>query len=174
MKAFFGFLFVLVLFAAGAHVATVAFFPSFAMNKAMERLTADGGRTNMIRHGGRTTSESRAVVRPAPDLTYSTCVFDLWRAPVQIRVSPSTSYWSLSLYSQSSDNFAVFNDRDYPEGVTVTLVRDGAAAPAGAAHVVHSPSRTGIALVRRLAPDAATFAAVDAARQGDACASLAP
>ncbi len=167
MKKALWFILTLIIVAGLAHWATVRAFPSFAMSQAMERLS--GGGVNGFAHAPRTTSESRAVVRPAPDLLYSVCVYDLWRAPVTITVTPGSGYWSLSLYDQRSDNFAVYNDETHPQGVTVTLVRAGAAGPADAALVVESPSRTGIALVRRLTPDDAAFAAADAMRQGDSC-----
>lgn len=170
MKKALWFLLTLVVAAAAAHLLMVQAFPRVAMNQAMERLSAGG--VNAFSHAPRTTAESRAVVRPAPDLLYSVCVFDLWRSPVTINVTPSAEYWSLSLYDQQSDNFAVFNDEAHPDGVTVTLVRSGAASPPEAGLVVESPSRTGIALVRRLAPDDASFAAADAARQNDRCAPL--
>jgi hypothetical protein len=79
----------------------------------------------------------------------------------------------LSLYDERSNAHAVFNDRDHPQGVTVTLVRRGAAAPPGAALVVESPSRTGIALVRREASTPEALAAAQAAQAGDACGSVA-
>ncbi|MBU6407445.1 MAG: DUF1254 domain-containing protein [Alphaproteobacteria bacterium] len=167
MKKSIGFLLTLIIAALAAHWATVTAFPRLAMSQAMERLGAGG--VNAVSHAPRTTASSRAVVRPAPDLLYSVCVYDLWQAPVIIQASPSPGYWSLSLYDQRSDNFAVFNDQTHPEGLSVTLVRAGAAAPPGAGLVVESPSRTGIALMRRLAPEEASFAAADAQRQGDSC-----
>jgi uncharacterized membrane protein len=170
MKKALWFLLTLVVVAAAAHLAMVQAFPRLAMNQAMDRLSAGG--VNAFVHAPRTTAESRAVVRPAPDLLYSVCVYDLWRSPVTISVTPGEGYWSLSLYDQRSDNFATYNDEEHPEGVSVTLVRAGAASPAGTGIVVESPSRTGIALVRRLAPDDASFAGADTARQTDVCATL--
>jgi uncharacterized membrane protein len=163
---------VLLMAAAGAHFAAIFAYPRVAMDRAMARLSDEGRTINQWRHSAQVTPEARAVVRPAPDLAYSACVYDLWRGPIRIAVAPSGAYWSLSLYDAASDNFAVFNSVSYPSGATVTLVRPGAAPPANAGVVLESATRRGIALVRRLAPDPDMFALADAARQGDVCGAV--
>lgn len=165
------FLVLAALFAAAfAHFATIAAYPTFATGVARERLSGGPEGVNQWRHAPRVTERSRAVVRPSPDLAYSSCVFDLWLGPVDIEVGPSEGMWSLSLYGRDGTAFAVFTDIDHPEGVSVTLIRAGAAPPPGAGITVQAPDREGIALMRRLAPDADAFIAAGAARQSDVCA----
>jgi uncharacterized membrane protein len=168
LKRALGFLATLLIAAGIAHLATIYAFPSFAMGRAMERLTT-GASANVMRAGPPVTAESRAVVAPSPDLLYSSCVYDLWRGPVAITVAPVAGYWSLSVYDARSNAHAVFNDREHPQGVTVTLVRSGAAPPPGAGVVVESATRRGIALVRREASTPEALAAAQAAQRGDAC-----
>ena len=76
---------------------------------------------------------------------------------------------SVSAFAANSDNFFVINDRQAPNGVDFTLVREGDAAPPGAVMIVESPSTRGIVLQRRIAPTEDRYALADAARQNDLC-----
>lgn len=163
-------LLIVLIVALAAHAATIAAAPYVIMDVAMKRIAGANG-VNAWRHAPRTDYRARTVVRPSPDLAYSSCVYDLTDGPVRVYVGAGADYWSLSLYAADSDNFFVVNDRAAPNGVDIMIVRQGQAAPDGAQAVV-SPSSRGIALVRRLAPSAEAFAAADAARQGDICARL--
>jgi len=152
-----------------AHVALVQAIPRVLMDKAIERISA--GSANVWRVADRVTPESRQIVRPSPDFAYSACSYDLSEGPVTIHVEPWSAYWSLSLYADNSDNFFVVDDREVREGVTITLVHQGRAAPEDAPRIVGSPSARGIALVRRLAPAPDDHALATAVARGDVCAA---
>jgi uncharacterized membrane protein len=153
------------------HFAVLLTFPSFIMSAAMTRVS--GGHYNAWRPGQRVTEASRAIVRPSPDLAYSTCVYDLSQGPVELRITPWRSYWSLSLYQDNTDNFFVVDDREAHDGADVIIVRPGMAAPDHTtAQIVQSPSTRGIALVRRLAPTLDDFTAATQNGRSDICASL--
>ena len=140
------------------------------MGVAISRLSEAGFNTWTL--APRITEEARAIVRPAPDFAYSACAYDLGRGPLRLHVGEWGQYWSLSLYADNSDNYFVLDDREVRGGVEIMLVRAGKPAPHGAERVVESPSRRGVALIRRLAPTLETYnAAADAAR-GDICAAL--
>jgi uncharacterized membrane protein len=160
-----------LLAGAIAHVALVQAVPRVLMDKAIERIAADGA--NAWRVAERVTPESRQIVRPSPDFAYSACAYDLSDGPVTIRVAPWSAYWSLSLYADNSDNFFVVDDREVREGVTITLVQRGRAAPEDSPRVVRSPSARGIALIRRLAPSPDDYAAAAVVARGDVCAATA-
>jgi len=140
------------------------------MGAAMERIGA--GAANAWAHAPRVTEASRNVVRPSPDLAYSACVYDLSHGPVRISAGAWDAYMSLSLYSANSDNYFVLSDRESPGGIEIVLVRNARDAPQGANQIVVSPSRRGVALVRRLAPTPDRFAAAEQARRGDICATV--
>ena len=112
-------------------------------------------------------------MRPSPDFAYSACAYDLSNGPVEMRVTPWSAYWSLSLYADNSDNFFTLNDREAQNGGDIMLIRRGSRAPETTDRVVESPSGRGVALIRRLAPTAEAFAAAGAASRGDICARLA-
>jgi len=171
MRKWLSFVLVVAIVAVASHLAVVIAMPRAIMNVAMKRLdaSAESAAPQGWRHAPRTTAESRGIVRPSPDLAYSACVYDLTDGPVSITMAPSVDYWSLSLYAANSDNYFTRNDRAAPDGVKITLIRKGGAAPEGAETIVESPSLRGVAIQRRLAPNAAAFANADAARRGDQC-----
>jgi len=152
-------------------------YPYIVMNAAMDRLSANGERQNVWTHAPRMTETARLIVRPSPDLAYSSCVYDLSDGPVQISVQPWGDYMSLSLFGANTDNYFTLNDRRMPQSGAVVIVRTADQSltetqQAAAFEVVESPSQRGIALVRRLAPSAERFAEAEAARERETCGSL--
>jgi uncharacterized membrane protein len=161
---------VALLIAVVTHIATIFATPNMLMDAAMKRL--GNGHYNAWRLGQRVTQNSRAVVRPSPDLAYSACPYDLSNGPVRIHAAPWSDYWSLSLYAANSDNYFVLDDREAQNGADVLLIRAGAAAPEReTARIVQSPSQRGIALIRRLAPTPDAYAAAAQVSRADACAA---
>ncbi|MEE2525969.1 DUF1254 domain-containing protein [Hyphobacterium sp. HN65] len=152
-----------ILLAAGVHAATIWYLPRLAMNTAMSRLEAQGAGLNTFIHVPPTDETSRRVVRPSPDLLYSVCLLDLSEGPVQIHVAGWGDYVSLSLFAGNTDNVFAVNESSGEGDIAVSVTNgDGADVDLG--------SERGIAIVRRLAPDAGRIAAADAARRsGDLC-----
>jgi len=89
-------------------------------------------------------------------------------------VATWNDYWSLSLYADNSDNFFVIDDREARNGAQITLIRRGRPAPDDAARVIVSPSRLGVALIRRLAPTPEAYAAAAALTEHDVCTAMTP
>lgn len=152
------------------HIGLVLVVPHFLMNVAMKRVSQNGQLVNQFAFGSRTTQNSRNVVRPSPDLAYATCAYDLTQGPLLIEAAPSPNqgYVSLSVFAANTDNIAVFDTRQSPDGIRFVLALKGQTTPAGA-RVVISPSARGIVLDRRLAPTAELFTVADQARRGDKC-----
>lgn len=161
--------------AAGAHLAFMFVYPNILMSAAMQRLSLDGA-VNVWRHAPRMTEEARLIVRPSPDLAYSSCVYDLSNGPVRISMQPWGDYMSLSLFAANTDNYFTLNDRAMAaNGVTVILHRADQnvdASQAAGAELVESPSARGIALIRRLAATPERFADAERARGQEVCAAL--
>ncbi len=156
------------------HVALVLAVPNVLMRVAMNRISENGAAINRFQFGDRTTQNSRGVVRPSPDLAYSSCVYDLSDGPLLVSAAPSPGqgYVSLSVFAANTDNVAALDSSQYPQGIRFVLAMPGQAAPVGE-RVIQSPSARGIILDRRLAPTAEKFAEVDKARRADSCAPLA-
>jgi len=157
--------------AAVGYVLTMNAIPNIIMGVAIKRVSQDEKAFNVWTHGPRTTETSRAIVRPSPDLAYSSCAYDLSKGPVRITVNPWTDYYSLSLYQANTDNSWVKNDREVGgKAIDVLLIsKDMKVKVQAGTDVVTSPSERGIALVRRLAPTADAFAKAAASRQSDVC-----
>jgi len=165
-----------ILFAAAAavgHVGLVLAVPHVLMGVAMKRLSENGQQVNRFVFGPRTTQHSRGVVRPSPDLAYSSCAYDLSNGPLLVEAAPSpdAGYGSISVFAANTDNIAVFDSGQNPNGIRFVLARQGQQAPAGE-KVVISPSNRGLILDRRLAPNAELFAKADQARRADKCTPL--
>jgi uncharacterized membrane protein len=145
--------------------------PSFLMGAAMAKLDKAG--PNRFFHGPLSTDESRAIVRPSPDLAYSSCPFDLSKGPVLIAVAPAPApYWSLSVFDQRTNVAFVRNNRDSRGGaIRIVVARDDQPVPPGIEAVRLNDDR-GIALVRILVERRAGFAAIDQARRASVCRAL--
>lgn len=171
----------LMLGAAMGHAAVLLTAPRSAMNSAIERIHASGLDFNEIRHAARVGPESRRVVRPAPDLAYSTCLFDVGEAPVRFRAPPPSGYLSLSLFAMNTDNFFVRNDQHRPNmPIDVVLMKSGMrvtdtlrAALPEATEFVEAPSERGIALFRTIVPTPEDWVRIDDERRRATCTSLA-
>lgn len=165
-----------LLFAAAAavgHVGLVMATPHALMRIVMNRASQEGAAVNQFQFGPRTTKDSRGVVRPSPDLAYSTCVYDLSNGPVRVSAAPTPGqgYVSISVFAANTDNVAVFDTTQKPDGIEFVLAREGQQTPPGT-EVVISPSDRGIVLDRRLAANDELFAAADQARRGDKCEAI--
>ena len=154
-----------VLVAAATWHATLVATPFALMRVAMNRLGASG-RVNAFTHGAPTRAESQFVVRPSPDLLYSTCVFDRSIGAVLVDVAAIPDhYWSVSIFDARTDVAAVRSDRDTGGApARLALVAPGAAAPAGYEAVPLEHAR-GIALIRILVAGEADYRAIDPLRQ---------
>ncbi|PQA86386.1 DUF1254 domain-containing protein [Hyphococcus luteus] len=154
------------------HLYTVRAFPRTEMDKVIERVGRDGERVNTLVHAQPITNASRNVVRPSPDLIYSICVYDLSDGPVYLEMTLNEYYSSLSIFDNDTNNFFVVNDREIENGPgRVFLVEDGddVSDLDPAAIKATSPTRKGVALIRRLAGSPEMLKAAQAARQHDVC-----
>jgi uncharacterized membrane protein len=172
-----GFVAAALAIAVAVHVASVLLLPRWIMDTAIARIARAGG-MNAMAHGERATAKSRAVVRPSPDLLYSSCPFDLAQAPhgaLRVRASgmPDT-YWSVSVFDAETNNVYVLDDRQAKgEGergtVDFTLVRAGSFHGPGAVEV---PTTRGLVLFRTLIDNETRLAEIDAGRRHATCEGI--
>lgn len=173
----FGFLAIVALAAIVSHFAALYAAPRALMAVAFSRLAPGEQVVNQMQFAPRVGPDSRAVVRPAPDMAYAACVFDLGAGPVVIRIARGGQYQSLSVYADNTDNVFTLSDREMgPDGAEMVLYRAGSPAPAvkDGVILVPSPSRRGVALDRRLAPSVAAFEALDPVRRLSQCGPYTP
>lgn len=161
-----------VAVAAGAYQATLLATPYVLMNAAIKKV-GERGPENRFAFGQMATADNQPIVRPSPDLSYSTCAFNLAKGPVLIDVEPVPDrYWSVSIFDARTDVAAVRSDRDTGgKAARLALVKDGQKAPAGYEPVRLDHDR-GIALIRILLADPAEFPVIDAIRRKSTCKVL--
>lgn len=160
---------------AGLAVAAVACYgtlvatPHVLMSAAMERIGARGT-VNNFGFGEMSTADNQPIVRPSPDLVYSSCVFDISKGPVLIDVPPvPETYWSISIFDARTDVAAVRSDRDTGgKPARLALLQKGGKVPAGY-EPVELGYDTGIALIRMLLSDPKDYAKIDAIRRKATC-----
>lgn len=151
--------------------AAIGAIPYGLMNVAMERLGQGG--INTMSHGNLATPARQPVVRPSPDLAYSSCPYDLSAGPLAVDVTPVPSrYSSLSIFDAATDVIFVRNDVEAQgKPFRIVVARDGQAVPAGA-EVVRTTHDRGIALVRLLLKDPKEIGALNAVRRQSTCATI--
>lgn len=160
---------------AGAIAAAIAGYaaleatPNVLMKLAEHRIATLGG-INRLAHAPVVTAASRAVVRPSPDLLYSSCVFDASRGAVLVDVPAIPApYWSLSVFDQQTNVAFVRNNlQTGGKPMAIAIVARGASAPADRPSVA-VPGGKGIALVRILIDREKPLTAIDAARRQARC-----
>lgn len=159
--------------AAVVHVASVLAVPRLIMMRTMTAIARNAGGVNKMTHGKRPTSASRGVVRPSPDLLYSSCIYDLAAAGGVLHVHAAgmpKTYWSVSLFDADTNNFYVVNDRKAGgDGVDFLVIAPGAFVDGTKLPVVVAPTNRGIVLFRTLIDDETHVADIDRARRGAAC-----
>lgn len=148
---------------------TLALVPQVLMSLAVARVAQQAGAMNAFAHAPLVTAKARAIVRPSPDLLYSSCPYDVSSAPLLIDVTPvAAPYWSLSIFDAQTNAVFVRNNQAGFAPVKVAVLTGGQVAPAGYAPVVVKGAR-GVALIRILIDRRQPITAIDAARRTARC-----
>jgi len=172
IKRNWGFVVAALIIAAIVHVASVIAIPHLVMGRVISVMAQNGG-LNTMKHGARATARSRLVVRPSPDLLYSTCIFDLNAAGGALRVHASgmpATYWSVSIFDAETNNFFVENDRQAKTGaVDFILIAPGVSVGDVKLPMVVSPTMRGVILFRTLINNETRLAEIDASRRHASC-----
>jgi uncharacterized membrane protein len=158
--------------AAGAWYFTMSVTPYVLMEVATQRITTQSP-WNSFTHAPQVNARRQFVVRPSPDLLYSTCPFDLSAGPVQVTAVPVPDrYSSISVFDSRTDVVFVKNDEQMAgQPMRVVLALAGQQVPAGV-EVVRLRTPKGIVLQRVLLADPAEAATVDPVRSQARCAPL--
>ncbi|WP_416898213.1 MAG: DUF1254 domain-containing protein [Minwuia sp.] len=162
----------MLLTAALVHVATVWLLPQLSMNRVFER-TGDSFGYNSLQHLPPVNAESRAIVRPDPDIAYSVCAYDLSQGPLSVRLPQSADDLSLAAYADDTANFLTVGEQETGTDGWTGVIATEDQAVRGLPDAVVSPSTKGIVLVRRLVRRQDDWPAVDAERAGMACGPFA-
>lgn len=168
MRNWIGPFFFGLLVAAAAAWAAILYLPYGLMGIAMDRLGQGG--INSMSYGQLATPERQPVVRPSPDLAYSSCPYDLSKGPVAIDVTPVPGrYSSLSVFDAATDVIFVRNDVEAKgKPYRIIVARDERIAPPGA-EIIRTSHDKGIALIRLLLKEPTEIDGLDAVRRQSSC-----
>ncbi|MBN8808566.1 MAG: DUF1254 domain-containing protein [Sphingomonas sp.] len=163
----------------GAIVALVGYnvalmqYPRVLMGFATGRLAKAGGGYNTLFATPLADDKRRQIVRPSPDLAYSSCAFDVSNGPVLVDAEPVPApYWSLSVFDAQTDVAYVRNNLDANgQPIRIAIALAGQPVPDGM-QAVRVNAATGVALIRILVDDRNQFGAIDAARRTSSCKPL--
>lgn len=124
---------------------------TFGLMEAAIRKVSAGAGVNVMRYGTLPTAANQPIVRPSPDLVYSTCPYDLSDGPVLVSMSPVAGrYSSLSIFDARTDVVFIRNDMQAKgKPFRIILARQGQKVPSGA-EVIRVNYDRGIALIRLL------------------------
>ncbi len=160
----------LIVVAIAGYVAIRA-IPYGLMDIAIERLGQGG--VNTMSYGNLANPDRQPVVRPSPDLAYSSCPYNLSEGPVAIDVVPVPGrYTSLSVFDAATDVIFVRNDVEAGgKPFRIIVARAGQTVPRGS-EVVRTNHDHGIALIRILLKDPTEIGAIDAVRRQSSCGTV--
>ena len=163
---------VVAAIAVGSYYASLAAAP-FALMRLAESKMAGTAPTNRFTHSPPVRAERQFVVRPSPDLLYSSCPYDLTGGPLEVTAVPVPGrYSSISVFDARTDVAFVRNDEQMAGRPTrVVLALEGQRVPAGV-ETVRLRYPTGIILQRVLMADPSEAAEVDPIRSQTACRTL--
>ncbi len=155
--------------AVGAYCLTPAVITFGIMDRAVAKVAARS-KFNHMAHGNIATPANQPIVRPSPDLAYSTCPFDLTDGPLQIDVHPvSGRYSSLSVFDARTDVVFVRNDIQAKGApYRVVIARDGQSVPAGM-ETIRVKYDKGIGLIRLLLASPTEIGSLEPARRLSTC-----
>jgi uncharacterized membrane protein len=162
-----------LLLAIGSYWLTLLVTPYALMDIAMRRVSALSP-VNAMTHSPPVDARRQAIVRPSPDLLYSSCPFDLANGPLLVTAEPVPGrYSSISVFDARTDVAFVRNDEEMAgRPMRVVLALRGQMAPAGE-EVVRLEMARGIVLQRVLLADPAEADGVDRLRRRTTCRPLA-
>lgn len=153
---------------------TLALTTRVLMEGAIHRISSRGGSgMNAMTHARLATPDNQPIVRPSPDLAYSSCPFDLSDGPLLVTYVPVPGrYSSLSVFDARTDVVFVRNDvQAGGKPLKLVIAQAGQKVPAGFETVRVSYPK-GIALVRLLLADPKEIAQLDAVRRQSNCATI--
>ena len=114
-------IFSLIIIGFLVHIAFVYYFPYLKVWMISQNSEVTNS-VNVAFYRNIPTANSRDVIRPSPDLMYSGCGYDVTYDPLVINTDIPNSYWSVSFFSDNSDNFTTINnDQINEENMTFYL-----------------------------------------------------
>ncbi len=171
MSSFLKWIVWVLIAAVGLHFVLLWLVPYVLMGAVIIGSSQQNG-VNAIYHAPKVDQTARTVVRPAPDLAYTTCAFDLRDGALEVTMPKSQTYSSVSFFTDDTTNFFALNDREV-EGASQTIIlmreSDRSTIVPPTAIGVRAPTTKGLVLFRRVIPSEDMWPVIDAERRKADC-----
>lgn len=165
----------LVLFVGLAvHFGVVTTLPTVIMKVVLSRVSKRKA-VNAATHAPAVSAKSRQVVMPSPDLLYTVCAFDLsTKTSLTITAQVPSTYWSLAVYDDSTNNVYVTNDKKVGPGLHTWKLQhsekgNGGSKSPSKGKLIQSPSKKGLILIRMLIHDRTKLKQLQAIQKKTRC-----
>lgn len=155
------------------HVLVLFSLPTIIMDRAITLLQGEDNGFNVWLPSDPITPQNQPVVRASPDLAYTVCLLDLSDGPVKVTAATWSGYGSLSVFDHDTRNVHTSSLRGEGDIRGVIIATSEQVTPvSGDFPVVLLSDDTGVALIRRLAPDPDSRAQSDALNPLGQCSPL--
>tara|TARA_B100000401_G_scaffold70482_1_gene42920 strand:- start:165 stop:737 length:573 start_codon:yes stop_codon:yes gene_type:complete len=161
--------FALLLIGFSLHLIIIYYIPSSIMNtyyipnsiipsSITKLIGINGEDQNMINNSfarDLPDSEFTEVVRPSADILYGGCIYDVTYFPLVIETEVPESYWSISFFSENTDNFSTINENVHNFGKLKMYLFGPNSIPTKVNNgfIIVSPSNKGVMLMRQFIGD---------------------
>ena len=147
-------LFVLALIGFSLHLIIIYLTPSLMM----KFIGRNWEQQNMINNSfarDLPNPDFTEVIRPSADILYGGCVYDVTYFPLVIETKVPDSYWSISFFSDNTDNFSTINENSHNFGKLKMYLFGPNSIPTKVSDgfIVVSPSNKGLMLMRQFIGD---------------------
>ena len=166
-----------VLLGGIVHLATVLLLPNMATQDAYARVSAFAP-VNAVTPVPPPTPEKAVMPFMDPAFAIAVCRYDLSAAPLKFSVPISQAYTSVSFYTRSDIAYYAINDRaagrrvielDLMTAEQHSDVPDNEEVTAADRLIVESPGRTGLIVIKALAPEPGLLAAAQSTLAAAKC-----
>jgi len=144
-------------------------YPERKVARAVDHMLEAAGGHNRFVHVARPDANFRQIVKPSPDLLYSTLVFDVTQHAIAVEIPPFDDYWVNQVVAMNTDSVAYIGRRNQPSGATTRFVVYAPPTPAfdvpEGYQKVFSPTAIGVFLLRFLIRDDASLETIEVVRQ---------
>ncbi|MFP4474987.1 MAG: DUF1254 domain-containing protein [Desulfatibacillaceae bacterium] len=152
----------------GLLLARVARVPEAVCADRMAAMLEAAGGSNRYLHGPPANADFRAVVKPSPNLAYSACVYDVSEAPLAMEFPAHDDFWVNQVVADNTDSVAYTGLRDVGPRPSKFVLVSGDTPPTdipGGFEVLHTPTPTGVMLLRYLVRSGEHLEEINRARE---------
>ena len=158
MSSFIKKVFIIIILGFIVHLSFISVFPQLKA-WSVSRQASENNNINTAFQRDLADSNSTQIIRPSADLLYGGCGYDVTYKPLIISTQLPSTYWSVSFFSQNTDNFATINElNESGENLKIYLFGPNSKpSKVSDGFIVVSPSNKGLMLMRQFIGNGSNF-----------------